>query len=70
MCLLIFTRIPALNPSGRQTKSCNFTKISKAQKLKNSHCPLIDKIVYYFAQWNLMTGVGGSVPENGCKSGK
>ena len=31
-------------------KSCNFIKISKAQKLKNSCCPSINKILYYFAQ--------------------
>ena len=50
MCLLIFIRISALNLSGRQMKSCNFIKISKAQKLKNSCCPSINKILYYFAQ--------------------
>ena len=49
MCLLIFIRISALNLGGRQTKLCNFTKISKAQKLKNSSCPSINKTVYYFA---------------------
>ena len=48
--MLIFIRISALNLSGQQTKSCNFTKISKAQKLKNSRCPSINKIVYYFAR--------------------
>ena len=50
MCLLIFIKISALNLSGRQMKSCNFTKISKAQKLKNSHRPSINKIVYYLAR--------------------
>ena len=49
MCMLFFIRISALNLSGLQTKSCNFTKISKAQTLKNSRRPSINKIVYYFA---------------------
>ena len=48
MCLLIFIRISAMNLSGRQTKSCNFTKISKAQKFKKLGCSSINKIVYHF----------------------
>ena len=47
--LLIFIRISAATLHGRQTKSCNFTEILKAQKLKISRCPSIDKIFYYFA---------------------
>ena len=49
MCLLIFIRISAATLRGRQTKSCNFTKILKAQKLKNSRRPSSNKIFYYFA---------------------
>ena len=49
MCLLIFTRISAETLCGRQTKSCNFTEILKAQKLKISRRPLSNKIFYYFA---------------------
>ena len=49
MCLLIFIRISAVPLRGRQTKSCNFTEILKAQKLKISHCPSSNKIFYYFA---------------------
>ena len=49
MCLLIFIRISAATPRGRQTKSCNFTEILKAQKLKNSRRPSSNKIFYYFA---------------------
>ena len=49
MCLLIFIRISAATLHGRQMKSCNFTKILKAQKLKISCRPLSNKIFYYFA---------------------
>ena len=49
MCLLIFIRISAATLHGRQTKSCNFTKILKAQKLKTSRRPSSNKIFYYFA---------------------
>ena len=49
MCLLIFLRISAATLRGRQTKSCNFTEILKAQKLKNSSCLSNNKIFYYFA---------------------
>ena len=49
MCLLIFIRISAATLRGWQTKSCNFTEILKAQKLKNSHRPSSNKIFYYFA---------------------
>ena len=49
MCLLIFIRISAATLHGRQTKSCNFTKILKAQKLKNLHHLSSNKIFYYFA---------------------
>ena len=49
MCLLIFIRISAATLRGRKTKSCNFTEILEAQKLKISHCPSITKIFYYFA---------------------
>ena len=49
MCLLIFLRISAATLHGRQTKSCNFTEMLKAQKLKNSSCPSNNKIFYYFA---------------------
>ena len=48
MCLLIFIRISAATLLGRQTKSCNFTEILKAEKLKIS-CPSSNKIFYYFA---------------------
>ena len=37
---------------GRQTKSCNFTEILKAKKLKNSHCPSSNKTFYYFAPFS------------------
>ena len=49
MCLLIFIRISALTLHGRQTKSCNFTEILKAQKLKILCRPSSNKIFYYFA---------------------
>ena len=49
MCLFIFIRISAATLRGRQTKSCNFTEILKAQKLKISCCPSSNKIFYYFA---------------------
>ena len=34
---------------GRQTKSCSFTEMLKAQKLKISCRPSSNKIFYYFA---------------------
>ena len=82
MCLLIFIRISAANLSGRQTKSCNSTKILKAQKVKDLRRPSIYKIFYYFAP--LGFGIAeynhrpiiekkkncGSVPENGRSPGK
>ena len=49
MCFLIFIRISAATLPGRQTKSCNFTEILKAQKLKISRRPSSNKIFYYFA---------------------
>ena len=49
MCLLIFIRISAATLRGWQMKSCNFTEILKAQKLKTSLCPFSNKIFYYFA---------------------
>ena len=63
-------------------KSCNYTKILKAQKLKILRCPSINKIFYYFAP--LGFGIvecndrplfekkewGLSVLENECKSRK
>ena len=49
MCLLIFIRISAATLRGGKTKSCNFTEILKAQKLKISRCPSSNKIFYYFA---------------------
>ena len=49
MYLLIFIRISAATQLGRQTKSCSFTEILKAQKLKNSLRPSSNKIFYYFA---------------------
>ena len=49
MCLLIFMRISAVTLRGWQTKSCNFTEILKAQKLKFSRLPSSNKIFYYFA---------------------
>ena len=49
MCLLIFIRISTATLRGRQTKSCNFTEILKAQKLKISRRLSINKIFYYFA---------------------
>ena len=49
MCLLIFIRISAATLRSWQTKSCNFTKILKAQKLKISCRLSINKIFYYFA---------------------
>ena len=57
MSLLIFIRISAATLRGRQTKSCNFTEILKAQKLKISH-HLSIKIFYYFAP------LGFSIAEN------
>ena len=84
MCLLIFSRDSIIR--GRPTKSCNFTEILKAQKLKNSRSPSSNKIFYYFAQlgfgiaeYNARPIIGGgggggggkgSVPENGRKSRK
>ena len=77
MCLLIFIRISAVTLRGRQTKSCNFTEILKAQKLKNSRCE--DQIFYYLAPLGFgiaeyndrpiiekknIKKKGGSVPEN------
>ena len=83
MCLLIFTRISHATLHGQQTKSCNFTEILKAQKLKISNRPSINKIFYYFAPLGFgiakyndrpiimkKNGGGGSVPENGRKSRK
>ena len=84
MCLLIFIRISAATLRGRQTKLCNFTEILKAQKLKISRCASSNEIFYYFAplgfgiaEYNDLPiiekkfgGGGGSVPENGRKSGK
>ena len=84
MCLLIFIRISAATLPGRQTKSCNFTEILKAQKLKISRCPSSNKIFYYFAPLGFgiaeyndrpiigekKWGVRESVPENGRKSRK
>ena len=49
MCLLIFIRISAATLHGWQTKSCNFTEMLKAQKLKNSRRPSGNTIFYYFA---------------------
>ena len=49
MCLLIFIRISASTLRGRQTKSCNFTEILKAQKLKFSCLLSSNKYFYYFA---------------------
>ena len=50
---------------GRQTKSCNFTEILKAQKLKISRRPPSNKIFYYFtplgfgtAEYNDRTIIG------------
>ena len=86
MCLLIFIRISATTLCGRQRKSCNITKILKAQKLKISSRRSINKIFYYFAPLGFgiaeyndrpiigkkkkKMGGGGSVPENGRKSRK
>ena len=39
-----------MNLSGRQMKSCNFIKISKAQKFKKLGRSSINKIVYHFAR--------------------
>ena len=49
MCLLIFIRISAAILRGWKTKSCNFTKLVKAQKLKISCRPSSNTIFYYFA---------------------
>ena len=49
MCLLICIRISAATLRGRLTKSCNFTEILKAQKLKISRHPSITMIFYHFA---------------------
>ena len=84
MCLLIFIRISAATLRGRQTKLCNFTEILKAQKLKISRRPSINRTFYCVAP--LGFGIaeyndrpitekknkknGGSVPENGRKSRK
>ena len=86
MCLLIFIRISATTLRGRQTKSCNFTKILKAEKLKISRRPLSYKILYYsaplgfgIAEYNDRPIIGGggksgggrcSVLENAHKSRK
>ena len=84
MCLLIFIRISAATLRGRQTKSCYFTEILKAQKFKKIHVVRLIIFVYYFctlgfsiAEYNdrpiiekKMGGGGKSVPENACKSRK
>ena len=82
MCLLIFIRISAATVRGRPMKSCNFTEILKAQKIKNSCCLSISKIFYYFAPLGFGVAeyndrpifgkkIGGGVsPENGRKSRK
>ena len=82
MCLFIFIRISAATLRGQQTKSCNFTKILKAQKLKISCRPSSNKIFYCFAplgfgiaEYNdrpIKKKSGGerSVSENGRKSRK
>ena len=84
MCLLILIRISAATLRGWQMKSCNFTEILKAQKLKISCRPSSNKIFYYFAplgfgiaEYNDRPIIekkkserGGSVPENGHKSQK
>ena len=49
MCLLILIRISAATLCAQQMKSCNFTKILKAQKLKFSRRPSSNKIFNYFA---------------------
>ena len=53
MCLLICIRISAATLRGRQTKSCNFTEILKAQKFKKSRHPSSNKIFHDFAPWGL-----------------
>ena len=83
MCLLLFIRISTATLRGRQTKSCNFTEILKAQKLKISRRLSINKIFYYFAPLGFSIAENddrpiiekkkieeGSVPENGRKSRK
>ena len=83
MCLLIFIRISAATLRGRQMKSCNFTEILKAQKLKISRRPSNNTIFLLFctlgfsiAEYNDRPIIekkirgGGSVPENACKSQK
>ena len=84
MCLLNFIRISAAILRGRRPKLCNFTEILKAQKLKISHRPSINKIFHYFAPLGFGIaeykdrpiiekkngGWGKSVPENGRKSRK
>ena len=77
MCLLIFMRIKL--KCGRQMKSCNFTEILKAQKLKNSRRPSSNKMFYYFAplgfgraEYNdrlIIEKKKGGL-ENGCKARK
>ena len=76
MCLLISIRISAATLCVRQRKSCNFTEILKALKLKFSRLPSSNKIFYYFAplgfciaEYNNRPIIeknmgGGSVPEN------
>ena len=84
MCLLIFIRISAATLLGRQMKSCHFTEISKAQKLKRIHVVRrVIRFFYYFAplgfgiaEYNDRPIIekkkqgGVSVPENGHKSRK
>ena len=64
MCLLIFIRISAATLHGRQTNSCNFTEILKAQELKISCRPSSNKIFYNFVplgfgKKNCGEGLGG-----------
>ena len=49
MCLFIFIRVSAATLRGRQTKSCSFTEIIKAQKLKNHVVRRVIRSFYYFA---------------------
>ena len=48
MFLMIFIRISAATLHGRQKKSCNFTEILKAQKLKILRRPSNNKIFFFF----------------------